>query len=347
MAQQPSKLPSDQAELDKNHLRVFANKLPWWFRPTLRESKFTVTDFISNVRGRLERNINTEDPAMKRIFSDRWKLAQHIAFRSVRDSASVAKVPGLGGKDAYTEWMQRSVEQMHKAKRFGIPQGDPLFGKYGTATREKTTGDTLYLVDLTALEKKLVQWLQNPDIAQKVFGGGEMWRYAEAASSVGTVTYASEFRTKIWDIVAGQTDESLDAPWREECVGLCIDQLDSFGGDRMMAKTDILDKVGIAGDLLSADPQEVLTKVIDTQIHNPASVEACFALMEQMVAMAAEAKNDTLIQEIAKRWGRGFSSHDLACCDYPAAGVAGLTAKCAVENIGMLKQWMAVRPDVK
>jgi len=342
----PNKLPKDQAEFDENHLRVFAKDLPWWFRPTMSQSEHTVTDFVTNVHGRIERNIKGEDEDMKRIFSDRRKFAQHLSFRAARESAAIAKVPTMGSTDAYLERMQQSVDQMNRSQRFGIPEGDPLYGKYGTAAKERTTGKTLFLMDLTIQEKKLVAWLKKPEVLKSIMGGGEMWRYTELDPQTRVLNFFPEFRAKIWDIVDGQTDNSFDAEWREGCVVECVDQIEKTAGDRIMGLAESLDRHGIEGDLLQADPAEVLTKVIDKEMHKPASIQGCLSLMEQMLSIAALEKNIGTITAIASRWQDLNKQHNLAACDHPAGGLAGLTAKCAAENIDMLKFWMGARPDV-
>jgi hypothetical protein len=310
----------------------------------MSQSEYTVTDFIANVHGRIERNIKGENPEMQKIFFDRRKFAQHLSYRAARESAAIAKVPGMGGTEAYTERMQQSVDNMHRGRRYAIPEGDPLFGNYGTSSTEHTTGKQLYLVDLTVAEKKLVAWLKNSATLQSVVAEGEMWCYTQLEPNTRVLNFFPEFRTKIWDIVDGQTDNSFEAPWREECVIECVDQIEKTGGDRIQTNTATLDQHGIEGDLLQADPEEVLSKVIDREKSNPSSIAGCLSLMEQMLSIAALEKNKDVIKEIARRWQELNHHHNLAACDHPVGGLVGLMAKCAAENIDMLQFWMGARP---
>ncbi len=327
-----------------HHLHTFRNHVPWWFRQTQTpQVEFTVTDFVADIRGRLERSIKRQDDGMGRIFKDRRIFSQSFAYSTAQYSASWIKT-GYG-REAYEERMHSAVDMMRRARRFAITQGDPLYGNYGKLSKDLGTGQSLYLNDLTGPEKKLVAWLHNEGNMSTVLFDQELSRYTQADPSLRCVRYSFDLRKKIWDIVDRQDNNGLDQKWREECVDMCIDQLIKMAGERQQATVDELVGGQTSGDVLSMDAQKVIDTYIRPNIHEKEKAVQSLSLLEQMFAVASEEKDIDRIKLLVGEWNDILRTHDIAPNQRPTGGVAGLTIVCAAEKIQGIKEWLGPKPE--
>lgn len=302
-----------------------------------------MTDFVADIRGRLERSIKRQDNDMGKIFKDRRIFARSFAYSTAQYSASWIK-SGYG-REAYEERMHRAVDMMKRAKRFAITKGDPLYGNYGKLSKDLVTGQSLYLNDLTVPEKELVAWLHDTGNMSSVLSDQELNRYTQRDPSLQCIEYATDLRKKIWGIVDCKDDNDSDTQWRDECVEMCIDQLLRMADERQQSTVDALVGGQISGDVLSMDAQEVIDTYIRPNIHDKIKAVQSLSLIEQMFMVASEANDVDSIVLLVEVWNKILSTHDIAANERPTGGVAGLTIKCAAERIHGIKEWLGPKPE--
>ncbi|MAE68387.1 MAG: hypothetical protein QF793_01000 [Candidatus Peribacteraceae bacterium] len=343
--QKPKPLPKNGAEFDTQHLHTFKHYVPWWFRQTqTSQEEFTVTDFVADIRGRLERSIKRQNKEMGRIFKDRRIFSRSFAYSTAQYSASWIK-PGCG-MGVYEERMYSAVDMMRKSRRFAITQGDPLYGgDYGTLSSDRNTGQSLYLNDLTVPEKELVAWLHDTGNMSAVLSDQELNRYTQVDSSLQCISYAVDLRKKIWEIIDCQDNNGFDQQWRGECVDMCIDQLLTMAEDRQQSTIDDLVGEQTSGKVHSMGAQEVIDTYIRPNMHEKEKAVQSLSLLEQMFAVASEEKDIDRIIMLVEVWNEILRTHDIASNQRPTGGVAGLTIKCAAENIQGIKEWLGPKPE--
>lgn len=333
-------LPCDHAEMDEHHLLAFKESNPWWIRPTLRETPYKITDFVADIRGNIETAMSNVDPKMGCIFKVRRIFAQSFGYRAARDSASRAKT-GYGA-DNYVDFMDGTVGMIKRAKRFGIPEGDPLYGKYGIASREHVSGKGIGLVDLTTDEKKLVEWLHQKPNIDAIFQSQELTNYMSRHPSSRVILYMVDLRKKIADIVtsvAGTADE-LDPQWRTECVDLCIDDMARIVGDKQQQEVDMLLDGQSSQDCFYGDPDEVIKKYIQPYKGFPEKQKLTLSLLEQLFVVKAHDRDISAIQKYVTEWNAITKKMDIAPNERPTGGLATLTLKCAFDNTEQVKAWL-------
>ncbi|MCA9370674.1 MAG: hypothetical protein KC680_01790 [Candidatus Peregrinibacteria bacterium] len=332
------KLPREHSEMDEHHLLTFKQSVPWWFRPSLRETPFAVTDFIADIRGRLERSISRANPAMGRIFQSRRKLAQAFSYRAARDSACFAKT-GYG-KEEYVNFMQGTLDVMHRAKRMGIPEGDPQFGNIGTSSKEHTSGRPIFLVDLTADEKKLVDWLKRRENITSVFDDDELRKYVSRYPSTRYVLYATRLRQNITEVLQAVPDMSLDEEWREACVDLCINEMITIGEENQQKAL-----AGIVDDdpgesYLSAEPQNVIDHYVAPRRGDATALRSCLSLLERVFAAKASEGDLEAMQAYVQEWNTITKKLDIAPNERATGGIASLAITCAAEQPSEIRRWL-------
>lgn len=340
----PQPLPKDRQEFDYHHFQTFKHNLPWWFRPTNEPiQKFAPIDFIADVRGRMERSMKRQDPEMARIFKDRRILAQSFSYRIARDTASIAKT-GYGA-DTCKEFLSGTVDMMHRAQRMGIPQGDPLYGNYGMASKEHTTGRTIYLNDLTIPEKKLVAWLNTPEVFDAVFSDSELTKYMERSPGIRYVSYATDLRKKIWQTLGDAPVSEFQNEWRGDCVDLCIDEILKIRAARQQSDVDALVGDEMSGKILAMDTDDVVRDHITPVLHDKEKGMQALSVLEQLFVVAADQKDLERMQRLVGTWNAITEKHDIAPNERPSGGLAALMVKCAFENSEGVKHFLGPKPE--
>lgn len=328
--------------MDGSHMVAFSNDMPWWVRPMQNETDLTVPDFVNDVRGRLERSIGRADKGMGQIFKSRRVFAQAFSYKAARNSANLVK-SGYG-VETFMEHMQHGAGMMHKAKRIGFPKGDPLYGKYGSPSQDRSSGQSIYLQDLTGPERKLASWLKDPSTIEEVFSDSELRRYTAKDPATRCVFYAIDLRKKLWKIIGDESDNNFDASWRDECVGACIDHLIALTEKRQDQHVeDIIGQDG-ATEALSMNASDAIEKYVRPQTLNRETAIKSLSLLEQMFVIAAENGDLDEIQIILQMWNEITQAQEIAPNSRPSGGVAGLTIKCRAENIPGVIDWLGPNP---
>lgn len=320
-----------------HHLHVFRHNLPWWFRPLQNASEYSVADFVCDVRQQIESCLARLEPSMGTIFRGRKIFAQALSYRVARQSASVAKV-GYSS-DAFTAFIQEALAIMHACRRFGIPQGDPLYGKYGSAARDLRMGQTIYVNDLTVQEKQLVRWLHDEDGVRALLQQPEFAHYASRSPETRFALYAPDFRRKMGEILEGVDDDGNDEGWRDACLDLATDELIKVGGETQQQRVNDLTE-GLPYDPLAVDPRRAITDLITPRLADPEKKDAHFALLEQLIVVAAMRRKLDDLLAIVDVWNRLMAIHNVAPCERPTGGLAAVVAKCAVEPAEAVRGWL-------
>lgn len=319
----PKPLPACHTRMDEDHLHVFRHNLPWWFRPLRDASEYSVADFTCDVRQRMETVLAKMEPSMGKIFRERKILAQVLSCHIARHSATIAKV-GYS-PDEFTTFIQGTLATVHECRCFGIPQRDPLHGKYRPR-------------DLTAPEKELVRWLHEENRMPAVLRRPEFSHYASRSPETQFVLYATDFRRKMTKIFEETNDDGDDEGWRKACIDLAIDELIKVGGEIQQRHVNDLTN-GLLYDPLDEDPRRSITDLITPNLADPEKQHAHFALLEQLIVVAATQRNLDDILAIVDVWNRMMTIHDVAPCERPTGGLAAIVAKCAVEPAEAVRGW--------
>lgn len=335
--------PEDHTEFDEHQMLVFRKSMPWWIRPTRRSTDLTVHDLIGHTRDAFSGAIGELDVRMGKIFADTSSRRSRafggsMSYRIGRDSASYVK-SGYG-TESYLQFMRESFSFTKTARRFGIPHGDPLYGKHGNLTREKASGRMIYVDDLSTEQNKLMQWLMQSSRIEDVFAQPQMDQLREGSGSARVILYMKNLRQQIWDIVGNLTQDDYYKPgWREECVGLAIEELVKVAGDRQQAAVnELLGKNADKPFFMSAT--EVVQQFIRPNTSDTKQAEQALSLLEQMFAMNAEERNVEALKAFVAEWNKIMEALDLAPNERPTGGLATLMVKCAVDSPDEVRRWI-------
>jgi hypothetical protein len=271
-------------------------------------------------------------------------MADSIAYRLARDSASIAKT-GYG-TDAFTEFIAATVRIFHTNQRWAIPHGDPNFGKYGTPTNEHHTSQTIYIVDLTGPEKQLMHWLNYNTNLQTVLNHPMLAPYKSIDPETGFMLYAPDMRARMRAILDGQQSDDTNAQWRTQCVDLAMDELLKAGGNLQQERVNAM-TARLSYDILATNPSRAIDDIIQPNIHDAQKTGACFAVLEQLLAVAAQVKNVEHIKIIVDAWNRLMTFHNVAACERPTGGIAAILAKCAADNVEEVRSWLGPQPTAR
>lgn len=334
-------LPENHEQMDGHHMHTFRHNLPWWIRPIQSRSEYSIPDFVGDVRGRITKVIDRSDSAMGRIWKERKILPQTFSYRIARDSANIVKT-GYS-QDDFLQFMKETLGVMKRCQRYGIPSGDPLFGKYGVCSKEHSSGQPIYLNDLTSSEKQLVNWLLEGSRFRDLMHNEEFAHYTSRSPETHFVLFSPDFRKKMWGVLDGVVTD--DESWRKKCVNLAVDELFKIGGVTQQSRANELTK-DLAYDPLTVDPRKAMNDVIQPNISNAEKKDACFALMEQLMAVAATEHNLENLRAVIDVWNTLMGIHNIASCERPTGGLAAVIAKCAGDSANEVQRWLGPQPAV-
>ncbi len=334
--QTPQGLPTAHAEFDAHYLRRFAHALPFYFRPQLESTPFTVQQFTEDFHRRLHPILEERGKReLMTLLQERTLVRQHIGFTFLERFVRL-HTEQEGFEDALA-YVRHDLSRISRAGVMSLSSPHhPLYSNCRARYALSIHEIPMRVIDVTVKDKKIADQMRElpfenivPTIAPEYLTLHPDCRIARCSARLRenmrlSLTHANGFTDGERDVLINKiTDEWLSV--RSSQIGKSRDEI--HNANALGAAVGALEQELKIGDIARDPPLQTMEKLLPILQRDESTFRRFLPLLEQFLIDLAQRHDDDNLAELVVAVQMLGQHHHVIHCDLPGLGLALLAVR--------------------